>query len=89
MPTLKLTLSGHLVTKMSVAKALLDRIEEAQSQEGWCLVMANKQVTGKITATKAEAEKQQKDAPVATTIKFGKRASDGEYIATRAVDPTE
>lgn len=74
---------------MSVAKGLLDRMAEAQPQEGWCLVMANKQVTGKISATKAEAEKQQKDAPAATTIKFGKRASDGEYVATRAVDPTE
>lgn len=71
---------------MTKAKELLEKI--AEPEEGWCLVMANNKVTGSISVDKQDAIKQQKKAPVATTIKFGKRASDGEYVATRAVDPT-
>lgn len=79
---------------MSKSAKLLNKlltIEESigTSEEGWCLVMANNKVTGTIYPNKEDAIKQQKKAPVATKIKWGKRAADGEYIATRAVDPVE
>jgi len=59
-------------------------------EEGWCLVMANGKVTGNIHSDIADARAQQKRAPVATTLKWGKRASDGseEFVQTRAVQPT-
>lgn len=48
---------------------------------GWCLVMANKKVTGSISADKQDAISQQKKAPVATELKWGKRAPDGSYVS--------
>ena len=67
------------------------KIEEgvADPEEGWCLVMANGKVTGNIHSDVQAAKRQQAQAPVATTLKWGKRASDGsdEYVATRAVSP--
>lgn len=84
--------------KMKLMKELLEslRVTHAEPgigdpEEGWCLVMANKKVTGNIHREKSNALSQQKLVPVATEIKWGKRATDGsnEYVATRAVNPTE
>lgn len=83
------------MSKLSNILESLRRIQTDESvgepEEGWCLVMANGKVTSRIYLDKSDAIAQQKKAPVSTKIKWGKRASDGsnEYIATRAIDPTE
>ena len=56
--------------------ATLDEV----TKQGWYLVMANNKVTGVRYDSKQEATKKQKEAPVATEVKFGTVSKNGQFL---------
>lgn len=65
------------------SKCSPSQLVEGDSGE-WCLVMANGKVTGNTCSSKDAATALQKKAPVATKIKYGKRAADGTFVAVKS-----
>lgn len=77
---------------MSRASEFLASIKEGigDPEEGWCVVTVFNDVHFGPVLQKSDAEKWiTKHGNSKFLLKFGKKNSEGEYLATRAVNPSE
>lgn len=59
---------------------LKESVLDEATKQGWYLVMANNKVTGARYNSEQEATKKQKEAPVATEVKFGTVSKNGTFL---------